>query len=256
MTNKDLQMSTTYQRRRSNKAKVKLSAAKSVPVCTSRPVSKERRLRTKQVHPKTDGCVDASRCRIFPNEESSIDKHCWDNNPMNIGVIDIAAEPYLVPITTKTFSSEQNPTESAKASGPKKVALLPRPETKQDTAFLRAQSLRERPLSSHQTRTHSWEEFLKTKRPIPPPKIVSRKESGKTEHKVEESKIKKQPDLTQGRLSKARRRDLAYLVVDLTSGPSFRLRKKSFGKCTVLIVYIIYNLKLAQACTSFTSCCR
>ena len=230
MTNKDFPMSTYQRRRTSNKAKVKLSAAKSVPVCTSRPVSKERRLRTKQVHPKTDGCVDASRCRIFPNEEPSVDKHCWDNNPMNIGVIDTAAEPYLVPITTKTFTS-QNPTESAKASGPKKVALLPRPEAKQaqDIRFSRAQSLRERPISSPQTR--SWEEFIKTKRPIPPPKIVSRKES---EPEADQSKTKEQPHLTQGKLSKVRRRDLAYLVVDLTSDPSFRFRKKSFGKCTVL----------------------
>ena len=198
MTNKPAAMQT------STGGKAKLGAAKSLPSFSANSkLQLERRLKnTKQVHPAKESCKTAStKWRDFPNEAFSASV---DNNTGR--VIDTTAEPYLVPITTKTAGSIE--TRGDRASKAKKVALLPKT----------AQA------STCESLPRDWESFVRTGRPIPPPKIVSKRGNSCKELTQREAREQKRD-----KISSSKRRDLAYLVVELDHSKS-KGRKKSFGK--------------------------
>ena len=195
MTNKPAAMQT------STSGKAKSGAAKSFSANSK--LQLERRLKnTKKVHPVKESCETAStKWREFPNEAF---RASVDNNTGH--VIDTSAEPYLVPITTKTAGSVE--TRGDQASKAKKVALLPK--TVQTSTCESLQS--------------DWESFVRTRRPIPPPKIVSKRGNSCKELTQRQDREQKKD-----KISSSKRRDLAYLVVELDHSKS-RERKKSFGK--------------------------
>lgn len=198
------------------RGKPKLHATRSEPALIFTPLSKQipqqkRRCKsTMQVHPVSEATTISSpktRWINLPNEEFRV---CVDNNEED--VID-TAEPYLVPITTKA----------------KETALKQLVHSKQDfPTSKKVQSLTS--LSPSEEKT-DWKSFVSAGKPIPPPKIVH-----KSGVKVpENSKVTFE---NKDKVSRAERRELAYLVVDLTSAN--RERKKSFGKLVVLSMCFAY----------------
>ncbi len=174
-----------------SREKPRLTTTRSAPalISTSSTMQVHRRQRTKQMQQLKISSINL-RCKSFPNEAC---RAGVDNN----NVIDSIAEPYLVPITTnKTLS------QVTKA---KKVALLPR--TAQSGVC---------------SQKAVWES---SRRLVPPPRQVSRNTSSV---KLPNEQLKRVSFVSQDKLCQSKRRELAYLVVDLSTA---RERKKSFGEC-------------------------
>lgn len=207
-------MSTAQPRR--VKAKVKLCAISSLPVfgsASSKEPHCRERLRTRQGYPSLDSCVGAT-CFPIGNK---------DQDAINVQEI---AEPYLVPITTKSFCQEPYTSKSFKASETKKVALISRTGHKNYSTFSTVHGVRVTPVTSLRKPiiNNEWEVFVK-QNPIPPPKIISKREPPSRSKSESQNK-----EANQRRFTRNEGRELAYLVVDLTTRPLLRPRK-SFGKC-------------------------